>query len=221
MRWPRLPLGPHPPLVRSNATRAVSDEIRALMRESAQPVALVTTFLPPSGDGSTRLVHGATLSSFSSISLTPPLLSFAMQTPSRLSEALHYYAPQSADKGHFVLNLLASHQSQLAQAYAQPGLEPFALPADTSAEPHPLDEHEIVPMAEAQGVPRLTEALGAFACRIVDQINLSHYSPADTRTPSILYIAQIVHVVRSPAGRTPLLYHHQKFVQPNANPIDV
>lgn len=195
------------------------------MRESAQPVALVTTFLPPSDDHpptGTRLVHGATLSSFSSISLSPPLLSFAMQTPSRLSQALQH-PTSTSHKGHFVLNLLATHQAQLAHAYARPGLQPLPFPPTRSGTntTHPLLAHDILPTEQANGVPRLTNALGSFVCHIVDQINLSHYNNSATienaSAPSILYIAQITHVFRSTAGHQPLLYYHQHFVQPGGD----
>ncbi|PWY97909.1 hypothetical protein BCV70DRAFT_202400 [Testicularia cyperi] len=259
------------------------------MRTSAQPVALVNTFLPPehaksatrtrSSDKDTtpdpdpddeseeRWIHGATLSSFSSISLQPPLISFAIRTPSRLSDSLKHAYLQSKDaasrptsepfpspssssslssegeqnqprprKGHFILNLLAAEQVDLAGTYARPGLDPlrYPLPPPTSSSNdsstrHPLLQHPVTPTAEAAGIPRLDDALGSFTCAVVDAINLASYSPtvapaaadphsnahAHAHAPesSILYIAQILNVYKG-SGSTPLLYCNQKFVKP-------
>src|SRR6266436_4399703 len=82
--------------------RGLSQKIRALLRETAQPVAVVTSFMP--GIATTRphstpspgsaqpfesipsTFHGATLSSFTSISMAPHhLVSFSLRGPSRTS----------------------------------------------------------------------------------------------------------------------------------------
>nr|CDI56613.1 uncharacterized protein BN887_06256 [Melanopsichium pennsylvanicum 4] len=138
--------------------RGVADQIRALMRESAQPVVLITTFLPTSSDTTnsnnklsttmdqTRLIHGATLSSFSSISLDPNLVCFSMKTPSRLADALSHhftYRRSNVDKQEqneieevdFVVNILSCTQSNLAEAYATPGTPPLPHPPQPNSTP--------------------------------------------------------------------------------------
>lgn len=179
----------------------LGEQLRLVMRASAQPVAIITAFLPPPGSGSesesesdpdpaggappagsaflqpkrtypthTRtharehggqsiprtLVHGATLSSFSSVSLDPPRVAFSLRVPSRLADALLHDAlatmssrsPTGSPSGpgartppgpHFVVNLLSSQQADIARTYAHPGLAPYDLarhsPAPNKAAP--------------------------------------------------------------------------------------
>ena len=89
---------------------ATKDALRKLLRETAQPVAVVTSYYPFDGVGvdfeegldglgniantttataSTKKFHGATLSSFSSIALDPyPLIAFSLRIPSRMATSL-------------------------------------------------------------------------------------------------------------------------------------
>ncbi|KAN0064871.1 hypothetical protein ACQY0O_001928 [Thecaphora frezii] len=179
----------------------LSGGIKALMRSSAQPVALITCFLPhASPPSSTRLVHGATLSSFSSISMSPPMVGFSIKTPSRLADALVAGAAAAAPRrAHFVLNVLAAHQAELAAAFATPGIQPLpylyppklehavadeldgaeaanpGLPVAAMAEPHPLQSHPVLPCHEADGVPVVDGAVGALACSLVSSIPLAQF----------------------------------------------
>ncbi len=151
---------------------AVADQLRTVMRHCAQPVAIITTYLhapetseaglegrqhgpPGSGPRAHTLVHGATLSSFTSVSLDPPLVAFSLRLPSRLAEALllgrdnsggrarsgaaaddgdeagatatqgRKAREQDERKAHFVVSILAESQAQIARSYAMPGLEPY------------------------------------------------------------------------------------------------
>lgn len=130
------------------------------MRRSAQPVAIISAFLPPASSSSpssspsssssssrpsTRpLVHSATLSSLTSISLHPiPRVAFSLQMPSRMGEALllglgrrggasghredeeekGHAQPQAQPQPHFVVNLLSSHQERVAGDFAKQGVK--------------------------------------------------------------------------------------------------
>lgn len=98
--------------------RKLKDDLRRLLRDIAQPVAVVTSFMPSSdllesstvpstnestlsasptlnggfGNRNTQIgskYHGATLSSFTSIAMDPyPLVAFALRIPSRMATAL-------------------------------------------------------------------------------------------------------------------------------------
>lgn len=152
----------------------ITDRLRALMRSSAQPVVILTSFLASeklqtasspdkseplsalsasdslqgpaaSASSSGLFVHGATLSSFVTLSLSPiARVAFSLQLPSRMADAiidnsienarepqldaLHGSVPVAPDgrKGaHFVINLLSASQSGIADKFARPGLTPY------------------------------------------------------------------------------------------------
>ncbi|CBQ71322.1 conserved hypothetical protein [Sporisorium reilianum SRZ2] len=197
-----------------------SAQIRALMRESAQPVALATTFLPSSGKA--RQIHAATLSSFTSVSLDPHLVCFALRTPSRLADALAAHVERRAREVDLVINVLSTQHARLAAAYAVPGTPPltYPCPAEAGAEAHPLLQAGLVDGEEEGAVPLVANAIGALACQVVDSIELDRYSlthpptEEDTHAKSRLYIARVVHVhaARAPHALKPLLYRRQTFV---------
>ncbi|EST07341.1 Flavin reductase-like, FMN-binding [Kalmanozyma brasiliensis GHG001] len=210
-----------PPL-QSQAQQDVSSRIRHLMRESAQPVALITTFLP-----SSRLIHGATLSSFSSISQRPDLVCFAMKTPSKLADALaSHVAERGKDEetgeADMVINVLSESQAALADAYARPGTPPFEYALEGEGEGrlegdlHPLEEAGLVSM-DGEGLPVVQGSIGALGCQVVDTIELDRYSNKHEQdkqgSKSKLYIARVINVhLPDTTSQTPLIYHRQKFV---------
>lgn len=137
-------------LSRLQATHRLGEQLRLVMRASAQPVTIITAFLPPPPPSSQSptisspsaflapkrtypthapppttptdrtLVHGATLSSFSSVSLDPPRVAFSLRVPSRLADALLHdalVASQSSAPSvpNFVINLLSSSQADVAR----------------------------------------------------------------------------------------------------------
>ncbi|KDN44731.1 hypothetical protein K437DRAFT_209424, partial [Tilletiaria anomala UBC 951] len=167
----------------------LAEELREVMRASAQPVAIITTYMardPSSASGAasqSRLVHGATLSSFTSVSLDPPLVTFSLRVPSRLADALvdisyslHELSASDSEQAHFVINILSESQESIAKAFATPGLEPYSTGTrDASSETaHPLDLHETHPSRFASGVPFLADAVGALACRLVGVLDMRH-----------------------------------------------
>ncbi|MEZ0113279.1 flavin reductase (DIM6/NTAB) family NADH-FMN oxidoreductase RutF [Catenulispora sp. EB89] len=82
-----------------------------LMSGVCAPVTVVTAM---TADGRPR---GSTVSSFASLSLDPPLVSFALDRASRL---LPYLPPT----GRVGVNILGAHQQELASGFARPGRGP-------------------------------------------------------------------------------------------------
>lgn len=198
------------------SSASLASSIRSLMRASAQPVAVITTLLPPaspspsssqssSKSSSTqalvqedrREAHGATLSSFTTVSLEPALVAFSIRTPSRMADALEYdYGLKDrGGEAHFVINILSLEQEDAAQGFAKPGLEPWDLVSSSISrssspigktgqqeqkQPHPFSFTPIHASRVARardgqspGVPVFTKSLGALACSIVRRIDLS------------------------------------------------
>lgn len=166
--------------VRSEHTHAGSGEcvrhaLRALLRETAQPVAVITSLMPhqspqSSSSGSTQperpRFHGATLSSFSSIAMDPhPLVAFSLRIPSRMATALknaHQGTVESEQRNeprldlptHMVVNVLSAHQEDVAVQFSRADLHPRPF------------EHVRYSLTE-EGLPILTGSLGALSCRLV------------------------------------------------------
>jgi flavin reductase (DIM6/NTAB) family NADH-FMN oxidoreductase RutF len=115
------------------ATGVPAAEFRAAMRQLAASVVVVTV-----ADGPT----GFTASSFTSVSLDPPLVSFCVDRRSASARAVRE-APM------FAVNLLGAQQSTVAERFALPG-DRFAAPTRWTA--HPL------------GPPVLADAAGHLVC---------------------------------------------------------
>lgn len=114
------------------------DELRATLRKFPSGITVVTV----SHDGH---VHGMTASSFSSVSLEPPLVLVCLAQESRTRELV-------AQAGHFAVNILSAGQEEIARSFARQGIKPF----DTV--PH---------AAGAHGAPLLTGSLAWLECRTV------------------------------------------------------
>lgn len=216
----------------STSSAQLGDSIRDLMAKSAQPVAVVLVQLPDRGG-----LHGATLSSFTTLSLSPPLVAFSLKTPSRTADAL--LASQSSEAPHFTLSILSARQADLAAQLAKPGLKAYI--KDSASSSHPLAKVELAPSAAA-GVPRVP-GLGSMACSLVGRLRLgdsdqdthaavkaaqslsldqrlalgAHGDPAQAGKPegeSWLLIARIWEVEgaqEAQGGEGPLLYCNRRF----------
>jgi flavin reductase (DIM6/NTAB) family NADH-FMN oxidoreductase RutF len=113
-----------------------TQEFREALGCFATGIAVVTA----TADGGHRI--GATVSSFNSVSLDPPLVLFSMARSSRA-----FAAWQSVT--HFAVNVLAEHQDALSNKFAR------ALG----------DKWEGARCVESEtGVPLLTDSLAAFEC---------------------------------------------------------
>ncbi|KAJ5781759.1 uncharacterized protein N7518_010242 [Penicillium psychrosexuale] len=91
---------PHPP----TPSTSISDQVRLLMRRVPYPVAIITA-TDPSGSENITSFRGMTVSSFSTVTLTPdPVISFNVRRPSETLNALlasrrflvHLLAPSPA-----------------------------------------------------------------------------------------------------------------------------
>ncbi|KAH8116361.1 flavin reductase like domain-containing protein [Phellopilus nigrolimitatus] len=200
----------------STSGDATKDALRNLLRETAQPVAVVTSFYPFDGsldDSQHSKFHGATLSSFTSIALDPhPLVAFSLRIPSRMATSLK-----------------ARMQQQLPGSASSPSLR-FAR-ADLFPEPFRITPHTLT----EEGLPVLTGALGALSCSLVSCTPLhdlcdSGFNPAeieaiksDGELISELFISRVIRVesagtLASSKDVLPLLYHHRRYA--TARPLD-
>ncbi len=115
-------------------------QFRDLMSGVCAPVTVVTTTVD-------EVPYGATVSSFASLSLDPPLISVAFDRDSSLLSQI-----QAA--GRFGVNILSHAQDELAMVFAQRGVDRFAV----------ADWH-----MEAQ-LPRLTDAPGWMECDLHETV---------------------------------------------------
>jgi flavin reductase (DIM6/NTAB) family NADH-FMN oxidoreductase RutF len=111
---------------------------RAVMGAVAAPVTIVTTDGP----------HGATVSSFTSLSLRPPMVLVALDRSSHLLDAV---------KGsrRFGVNILAGGQGDLALRFARKGTDKF------------VDTHWFTD----DGLPRFPATAGWLACDLAEVLS--------------------------------------------------
>jgi flavin reductase (DIM6/NTAB) family NADH-FMN oxidoreductase RutF len=145
------------PRSRCHSTAAhehVKRDLRTLLRNTAQPVAVVTSLMPQAHSSSSGAVyHGATLSSFTSIAMDPyPLVAFALRIPSRMATSLKVACPEQPS--HMVVNLLSAEQSSVAVTFSRPDLHP-----------HPFTTVPYILTAE--GLPVIVGSLGVMSCKLV------------------------------------------------------
>lgn len=226
-RAPRRLRAFHSSCVAYNEARApdsgVREALRPLLQHTAQPVSVLTV-RSASGDDA---YHGATLSSFSSISFHPfPIISFALQLPSRSADALqsHFTEPRATSSSnspsspgtvdaHLVINILSAEQSQTAVRFSRPDLHP-----------HPFADPQTRYTTTPEGNPILLDTLGALSCTLLSSLPLGAAAdphvlaramevhalpPREELLPgasaSMLYLARVVRVedTRGGAGRPP------------------
>lgn len=90
----------------------VADGFRTAMARLATPVSVVTTFV----DGEP---HGTTVSAFSSLSMSPPMVMMALDLRSALLARVKRL-------GRFALNVLTADQADIATRFAAKGDDRFA-----------------------------------------------------------------------------------------------
>lgn len=116
-----------------------SDALRAAMRQVAAPVALVTA-------GGHGMVRGITVSSLTSVSLAPPMVSFNVVRRTRMARLL-------AATDAFAVHLLTADQLALSTR--------FALPGQSGAQQFEGVAYHL----DAWGVPLLAEPPQVLRCR--------------------------------------------------------
>jgi flavin reductase (DIM6/NTAB) family NADH-FMN oxidoreductase RutF len=123
---------------------------------------------------------GLTATSFSSVSLDPPLVSFYVDRSSTTWPWL-----RGAD--HFAVNILASHQAELAARFARKGIDRFAAPTAWRAGP--------------LGAPLLQDVSAHLVCLPYETVEVGDH---------VLVVGLVAEAVTHNAGR-PLLYHQGRF----------
>lgn len=113
--------------------------LRSVLGSFATGVTVVTT-------ESRGELHGMTANAFTSVSLDPPLVLVCFTTGSRTATAV-------AERGEFVVNILAEGQIPVSQRFARAGEDHFA------GARMRLDDH---------GLPVLLDNLGHLACVVSD-----------------------------------------------------
>lgn len=184
------------------------DALRKILRETAQPVAVVTSYYPFDGaasDSNTELphFHGATLSSFTSIALDPhPLVAFSLRIPSRMAASLKALMEQKTPS--LVVNILADTQADTAIRFSR---------ADLYPEPFRITPHSL----SSDGLPVITGSLGALSCSLVSCLPLHNLcedegTQTDKGVISELFISR-VHRVESikHTQAMPLLYYDKQY----------
>lgn len=152
------------------------DMLRAVMRRVASPVTVITA----AADGEAR---GATIGSFTSVSLEPPLVSFNVQ-----KESSFFGAVSRADA--FAIHLLTEGQAELANHFAL---------SDLSSEAQFRDVPHV--QASPDHPPVLEGTFGVLHCR--------RYAVHDAGDHA-LFIGRVERVVEA-EGRGPLLYYARSY----------
>ena len=151
------------------------EDLRKAMRNWASGIAIVTA----SHNGER---HGMTVSSFTSLSLDPPLISVSLYKTSRTHALV-------IEAGHFGVTILAVDQEEISNRFA--GRIP-----DTEDRLAGLDIETL-----SSGAPFISGGLTFFDCRVTQEIPLGTNS---------LFVAEILDLHSGDDGN-PLLYFDQKY----------
>lgn len=143
---------------RPESVPASGDSLRSLLRQMASPVVVVTC-------RGARGPRGATIGSFASASLSPPLVTFNVTHGTRFHETL-----ETAES--FAVHLLAADQSEIATRFAI---------ADLDEQLDAVD-HTVT----ARGLPLLSDTLGVLLCRPQARVEVSDHTLVVGRVEEIL-----------------------------------
>ncbi|KAL2916862.1 hypothetical protein HK105_203641 [Polyrhizophydium stewartii] len=169
-------------LARGVSTKALGDSLRSVMRKVPQPVVVVTVATPDEA-------RGMTCSSFTSVSLSPPIVSFAVRYPSSTSQLL-------SSSSLFAVHLLARQQVAHSVAFSSPKTQ-----ADFTRFSHHLDE-------SGTGLPILHGSLGVLICRPESRVQAGDHEVWYGR------VERMVHGLGSTRGdpkMEPLLYYESSY----------
>lgn len=151
------------------------DQLRRSMRAWSSGVTIVTA-----GEGGDR--HGMTVSSFTSVSLEPPLIIISLHTDSRTRQLVE-------TSGTFAVNILAAEQQALSDRFA--GRDGFETDRFEGLETDRM----------VTGAPTLPGSLASLDCRVRQSI------PAGMNT---LFLAEVV-AARGEGEGEPLVYHNRQY----------
>ena len=148
-------------------------EFRASLAMFATGVTIVTARTPAG------VLIGLTANSFNSVSLSPPLVLWSLSQAAGSMGAL-------STGSHYVINILAADQKELAERFASRRADRWLDVAFTDSE---------------CGAPLLTGAAATFEC-----FNRSRYEEGD----HVIFVGEVEHCSHR-AGAAPLLFHGGKF----------
>ncbi|WP_394350138.1 flavin reductase family protein [Streptomonospora sp. PA3] len=151
-----------------------ADGFRRVMAEHAAGVVVVTAATP---DGPA----GVTATSFTSVSLDPPLVSFYIGDRSSTW-------PRLREAPAFAVNILGEDQQEVAARFAARGIDRFAPPTRWQR--------------GADGQPLLLGAAGHLLCRKHDVLAVGDHW---------LVVGRVVRTRVSPAAGRPLVYHRGRY----------
>ncbi|MDT7857776.1 flavin reductase family protein [Rubrivirga sp. S365] len=157
------------------AVEATGEALRSVLRDLPAPVVVVTA---RTADGP----RGATIGSFVSVSLDPPLVSFNVTHGTRLHDAL-------GEIDVWAVHLLSAEQAELAAHFAVPDLDGLKQLA-------PFPHLNVAP-----GPPLLRGTLGVLRCRPRAHVEAGDHT---------VWIAEVTGIVEG-AGSAPLLYYRQSY----------
>ncbi|MER7002039.1 flavin reductase family protein [Dactylosporangium sp. NPDC000555] len=132
----------------ATTTTMDADLFRSLLRRHAAGVVVITT------GGQTRPA-GFTATSFTSVSLDPPLVSFCLDRRSSSWPALE-------QASHVGVHVLTESQEELARRFATSGIDRFAAPLRWRSGPH--------------DVPVLEGALAVLVCRVAERVHAGDHA---------------------------------------------
>lgn len=145
-------------------------EFKSALAAVCTPVTVVTTV----HDGRP---HGTTVSSFCSLSLEPPMVLVSLDRSSELLSLI-------GQSGRYGVNVLAGHQSAIAEAFARKGQDKFA-----------GVRHEII-----ADLPRIHGASVWLQCRLTELVDGGDH---------MIAIGLVEQATRMPTE--PLMYHDRTF----------
>ncbi|MGE5251848.1 MAG: flavin reductase family protein [Bacteroidota bacterium] len=151
------------------------EQLRRSMRAWSSGVTIVTA--NHKGDR-----HGMTVSSFTSVSLEPPLIVVSLHTDSRTHRLI-------SASGAFAVNILSAGQQALSERFSGGG----AAQDDRFAG---VDTETLI-----TGAPAFTESLAVLDCRVRQEI------PVGMNT---LFLAEVVGTRGDGEGQ-PLVYHNRQY----------
>ncbi|MQY27471.1 flavin reductase family protein [Nocardia aurantia] len=152
-----------------------ADDFRRVMSRVPAPVTVATTV----DHGGRR--WGFTSSSFGSLSMSPPLVLVCLDKRASTHEAF-------TGAGHFLVNVLADGQSEIARRFATSGINRFGAGDTETAE---------------LGLPGIPEAVARVACAMFQVVDGGDHS---------ILIGRVV--ATYVADRTPLVYVDRGFALP-------
>jgi 3-hydroxy-9,10-secoandrosta-1,3,5(10)-triene-9,17-dione monooxygenase reductase component len=154
---------------------ALTDDFKSALASWASGVAVVTT--------QTRgLMYGLTVSSFSSVSLDPPLVMVCLAKTNRLPLMIQ-------DGGMFAISILGASQESASAYFARGGREP-------------TDEFvEIDGQWSKSGAPVIAGAAAFVVCKLHDTSEQGDH---------ILIIGEVIEA-KSEAGKAPLMYFNRGY----------